>query len=183
MARIASLRPSTPRPRRAVRCSSSSPQLGSVPNLYRLVATSPAALEGLLGLAGAFGKGALDPATGERIALAVAELNGCDYCLAAHSFLGKRVARLDEAEIARIAAAGRTMPRRDAAVRFAAGVGAQRGQVARGLRSTRCEQPVYGDAEVVEIVAHVALNTLTNYLNEVFDTDVDFPAVPAASAA
>ena len=64
-------------------------QLGSVPNLFRVIANSPAALEGYLGLSGALGKGALDARTRERIALAVAESNGCGYCLSAHTYLAK----------------------------------------------------------------------------------------------
>ena len=62
-------------------------QLGVVPNLFRLVALSPAALQGFLGLNGALGK-ALDVRTRERIAIAVAQVNGCDYCLSAHTYLG-----------------------------------------------------------------------------------------------
>src|SRR2546430_12142713 len=69
-------------------------QLGVVPNLFRLVATSPAALEGYLGLSDALGKGELPAATRERIALAVANINGCSYCLSAHTYLGKNVAKL-----------------------------------------------------------------------------------------
>ena len=72
-------------------------QLGVVPNLFRLVANSPVALEGYLGMNGALNKGALPAATRERIALAVAELNGCDYCLSAHTYLGKNIAKLDDA--------------------------------------------------------------------------------------
>ena len=76
-------------------------QLGVVPNLFRLVANSPAALEGYLGLVGALNKGALPAPTRERIALAVAEINGCSYCLSAHTYLGKNLAKLDDAEIDR----------------------------------------------------------------------------------
>ena len=76
-------------------------QLGVAPNLFRLVASSPAALEGYLGMSGALAKGALPAATRERIALAVAEINGCGYCLSAHAYIGKNLARLDEAEIPR----------------------------------------------------------------------------------
>ena len=68
-------------------------QLGSVPNLFRIVGNSPAALEGYLGLNGALAKGALDARTRERIALVVAEANGCDYCLSAHTYLGKNLAK------------------------------------------------------------------------------------------
>ena len=74
-------------------------QLGSVPNMFRVIANSPAALEGYLGLNGALAKGSLDPKTRQRIALAVAQVNGCDYCLAAHSYLGKTFSKLDDAEL------------------------------------------------------------------------------------
>ncbi len=69
-------------------------QLGGVPNMFRVVANSPAALSGYLQLSAASAQGGLDAATRERIALAVAELNGCGYCLSAHSFLGRKVAKL-----------------------------------------------------------------------------------------
>jgi len=74
-------------------------QFGKAPNLFRLVANSPAALEGYLDLSGALGKGSLPAPTRERIALAVAEINGCDYSLSEHSYLGKNLAKLDDAEI------------------------------------------------------------------------------------
>src|SRR5664279_6238088 len=74
-------------------------QLGVVPNLFRLVSNSPAALQGYVGLSGALGKGALPAATRERIALAVAEINGCNYCLSAHTYLGRHVAKLDDSEM------------------------------------------------------------------------------------
>src|SRR6187399_273789 len=74
-------------------------QLGVVPNLFRMVSNSRAALEGYVGLLGALAKGALPAATHERIALAVAEANGCDYCVSAHTWLGRNVAKLDDAEM------------------------------------------------------------------------------------
>uniref|UniRef100_UPI002605493D carboxymuconolactone decarboxylase family protein n=1 Tax=Breoghania sp. TaxID=2065378 RepID=UPI002605493D len=75
-------------------------QLGSVPNLFRLAALSPAALEGYLGIFGALGKGRLPAATRERIALAISEYNGCGYCLSAHTYLGANLAKLSPEEIA-----------------------------------------------------------------------------------
>ena len=150
-------------------------QLGSVPNLFRLAATSPAALEGYLGMMGALAKGALPAATRERIALAVAEVNGCNYCLAAHTYLGKNLAKLDDAEIAANRRGGSTDAKADAAVRFAAIVAQERGHVGEAaLQAVRAAG--YTDAQVIEIVQHVALNTWTNYINEVAATDVDFPA-------
>ncbi len=151
-------------------------QLGSVPNLFRVVGNSPAALGGYLGLNGALGKGKLDAKTRERIALAVAELNGCDYCLSAHSYLGKNLAKLDDAEMAANREGGSSDPKADAALRFASKVVAARGHVSDAdVQAVKAAG--YDDAEVIEIVLHVALNTLTNYVNEVAKTDIDFPVV------
>lgn len=156
-------------------------QLGSVPNLFRVVANSPAALEGYLGLSGALGKGSLPAATRERIALAVAETNGCDYCLAAHSFLGKKFAKLDEAEILANRSGHSGDSKADAAVQFAVAVTTARAHVSdHDLRAVKLAG--YDDAQVVEIILHVALNTLTNYVNTVARTEVDFPAVTALAA-
>jgi uncharacterized peroxidase-related enzyme len=157
-------------------------QLGVVPNLFRLVANSPAALQGYLGLSGALGKGALPAATRERIALAVAEINGCDYCLSAHTYLGKNLAKLDEAEIAANRNGASNDPKADAAVRFAAKVARERGHVNdEDLRAVKLAG--YDDAQVIEIVQHVTLNTWTNYINTVAETDIDFPVVTAQKAA
>ena len=157
-------------------------KLGSVPNLFRLLAVSPAALEGYLGLSGALGKGSLDARTRERIALAVAEFNGCGYCTSAHAFIGKNMAGLSDAEIAANRNGGSTDDRAAAAVKFAVKVVETRGQVSDAdVASIRLAG--YSDAEVVEIVLHVALNTLTNYVNEVAETTIDFPAVKARDAA
>jgi uncharacterized peroxidase-related enzyme len=155
--------------------------LGSVPNLFRLTANSPAALEGYLGLNGALSKGALDPQTRERIALAVAQLNGCDYCLSAHTYLGKNIAKLDDAEIAANRNGTSSDQKADAAVRFAVALVKNRGQVSEGDVSA-AKLAGYSEAELVEIVAHVALNTLTNYINEAFVTPIDFPVVHASAA-
>jgi uncharacterized peroxidase-related enzyme len=156
-------------------------QLGSVPNLFRLVANSPAALEGYLAMSSALSKGSLPPQTRERIALAIAQFNDCGYCLAAHSFLGKNMAKLSDAELAANRHGASLDPKADAAVRFAAKVAQQRGHVSDAdVRSVRLAG--YADAQIVEIVQHVALNTWTNYLNSVAQTEIDFPAVPALAA-
>ena len=153
-------------------------QLGVAPNLFRLVANSPAALEGYLGMSGALAKGTLPAQTRERIALAVAQINSCNYCLSAHSYLGKNLAKLDDAEIAANRHGGSRDPKADAAVRFAAKVVRERGHVGDGdVHAVRMAG--YDDAQIVEIVQHVALNTWTNYINEVAKTEIDFPAVDA----
>jgi len=157
-------------------------QLGSVPNLFRLVATSPAALEGYLGMSGALGKGSVPAPTRERIALAVAEINGCSYCLSAHTYLGKNLAKLDDAELAANRSGTSNDPKAAAAVRFAAKVAQARGHVGdEDVQAVRMAG--YSDEQIVEIVQHVALNTWTNYINEVARTEVDFPVVAPRKAA
>ena len=151
-------------------------QLGVVPNLFRVIGNSPAALAGYLGLNGALAKGQLDARTRERIALAVAEVNACDYCLSAHTYLGKHAAKLDDAEMAANREGGSHDAKAAAAVRFAVQVVRARGHVEDAdLQAVRAAG--YSDAQVVEIVLHVALNTLTNYVNEVAKTAIDFPVV------
>jgi uncharacterized peroxidase-related enzyme len=157
-------------------------QLGTVPNLFRMVAVSPAALEGYLGMFDALGKGALPAATRERIALAVAEFNGCGYCLSAHTYLGKHVASLDEAEMHANRRGASHDPKAAAAVRFASSVMRVRGRVPdEELRAVRAAG--YSDAEIIEIVQHVALNVWTNYINNVAKTDIDFPVVMTRNVA
>lgn len=155
--------------------------LGTVPNLFRLIANSPASLEGYLGLSGALGKGRLNAATRERLALAIANYNGCDYCNSAHTYIGKNLAKLDDAELAANRAGSSTDAKADAALRFALKIAAERGRVsAEDVQAAR--EAGFSDGELVEIVAHVALNTLTNYVNEAFATEVDFPLVKANRA-
>lgn len=157
-------------------------QLGVVPNLFRVVSNSPAALEGYLGLSAALAKGKLPPATRERIALAVAVVNGCSYCLSAHSYIGKNMAKLDSAEIAANRNGTSNDPKAAAAVRFAVKVATLRGHVGdEDVRAVKMSG--YDDAQVIEIVQHVALNTWTNYINEVAQTVIDFPVVQATANA
>ncbi|PRQ03986.1 Carboxymuconolactone decarboxylase family protein [Enhygromyxa salina] len=156
-------------------------QLGSAPNLFRLAAQSPAALEGYLGIFGALGKGQLPAPTRERIALAIAEYNGCDYCLAAHTYLGTKLAKLSPEEIAANREGRSTDAKADAAVRFAVAVATARGHVSDADLAA-VHAAGYDDAQVIEIVQHVALNVWTNYLNSVAETEIDFPAVTIAKA-
>lgn len=150
--------------------------LGVVPNLFRLVAQSPAALKGYLGLSSSLSGSSLDAAMQERIALVVAETNGCGYCLSAHTYLGRNVANLDDAEITANRNGASNDPHAAAAVRFAAAVVNARGHVSDAdLAAVRAAG--WSDAAIVEIALAVALNTFTNYVNEVAQTPIDFPVV------
>jgi len=151
-------------------------QLGVVPNLMKMVGHSPAALEGYLSLNSALGKGVLPVALRERIALAIAEFNACEYCLAAHSYLAEHQARIKTDEIASARDGISSDPKMEAALGFALRVASKRGRV-DDQELTSLRKAGFDDAGIVEIVLNVALNVLTNYINNVAQTDVDFPKV------
>lgn len=148
-------------------------KLGVVPNLMRTLGQSPAALEAYLGFSSVLATGVLSAKVREQIALSVAETNSCDYCLAAHSLLGKGAGLTAEAivDARRLKA---TDAKTDALLKFAAAVVTARGLVADSAVAT-VRAAGASDAEIVETVAHVALNILTNYTNHVAQTVVDFP--------
>jgi uncharacterized peroxidase-related enzyme len=156
-------------------------QLGIVPNMFRLIASSPAALQGFTANNGALLK-ALDVKTRERIALAVAQANGCDYCLSAHSYLGLNLARITPEEVALNRKGESGDPKADAVVRFAAKVVRERGHVTDAdIKAVR--DAGFSDGQIVEIIAVTAENVFTNLLNVVAETDIDFPVVRARNAA
>jgi uncharacterized peroxidase-related enzyme len=156
-------------------------QLGVVPNLYRLIANSPAALVAFTSFQSGLSK-TLDVKTRERIALAVAQVNGCDYCLSAHSYLALNLARMSPQEVALNREGASADAKANEAVAFAAKVARERGHVGDAdLAAVR--DAGFTTAQIVEIVALVAENTFTNYLNEVAKTDIDFPIVRSSEAA
>lgn len=148
---------------------------GATPNMFRAVANSPAALQSMWGAFGALGGGVIGAAMGEQIAVAVANRNACDYCLAAHTALGRKAGVSGEALAA--AQAGESAdPRTAAVLRFVLQLVNERGQVdAADVQALR-DQDV-NDEQIVEIVAHVALNLFTNYVNVALGVPVDFPGV------
>ena len=149
--------------------------LGVTPNLFRTAARSASALEALTSLFGAVSKGHLDARTREAIALAVSEIDRCDYCLSAHTLLGKG-AGLADADVD-AARDGRSDDLKLAAtLRLARAITEKRGHIEdRDLVEAR--RAGLGDDEIVDVVANVALTTFTNYLNEVAGTEIDFPVV------
>ncbi len=148
---------------------------GATPNMFRAVANSPAALTSMWGSFGALGAGVLPARLGELIAVAVADRNACDYCLAAHTALGRKAgASADELTAAQMGES--SDPKTTAALRFALKLVNDRGQVsADDVQALRAAG--FDDEHIVEIVAHVALNLFTNYVNVAFAVPLDFPAV------
>jgi len=143
--------------------------------MFRAVANSPAALKSMWGSFGALGSGVLGAKLGEQIAVAIADRNRCEYCLAAHTVLGKDAGASPEEMSA--AQAGRSAdPKTAAALAFALKVVRNRAQLSNDDVS-ELRAAGFDDEHVVEILAHVALNIFTNYINVAFDVPVDFPKV------
>ena len=147
----------------------------SVANLAKALANSPAALRAWMEFDGALAKGSLDPKLRQEIALAVGQKNGCEYCVFAHTVIGKLTGLTDQQILSGRRGQG-TSPKATAALTFARQLLEKRGQVsASSVEELRNQS--FTDGEIAEIVAHVALNIFTNYFNSAFDVDVDFPRV------
>ncbi len=154
---------------------------GTIPNMFKTIGNSSAALESMWTSFGALGKGKLGAKLGEQIAVMVADINGCGYCLSAHTVLGQK-AGASEQEITD-AQAGRSSDLKvQAALDFAGKLVNERGQISKAdvdlVRSAG-----FSDEEIAEILAHVALNIFTNYTNEAFGVENDFPKARLRNAA
>jgi uncharacterized peroxidase-related enzyme len=154
--------------------------LGGTPNMFRLLAVSPAALEAYLSYNRALSHGALPAKIREHIALVAAETNGCDYCASAHTALAKH-AGLSQDDITKALEGRATDPKADAAVRFAKLLLEKRGRISDS-DFDGVKQAGLSEAEIAEIVAHVAINVLTNYFNIAVETEIDFPVVRTQQA-
>ncbi|MFF5209221.1 carboxymuconolactone decarboxylase family protein [Streptosporangium sp. NPDC000396] len=152
-------------------------QLGRVPNLYAALANGPAALSGYLAMRDHLTKGVLTVRLREQIALLVAQDNGCTYCVSAHTMRGKRLGLTDE-ELTQTRDARDTDPHADAILRITREIMRTAGRVDDETLAAARSAGVT-DAELAEIVAHVALNTLSNYFNHLAQPELDFPEVRA----
>jgi len=155
-------------------------KMGSVPNLIATMANSPAVAKAYVGFSQTLATGTLSARLREQLALVVGETNGCDYCVSAHTALGKG-AGLTEKETCDARQAAVADAKERAALLFARKVLAERGMVT-DADLAQVRDAGYTDGEVGEIVAHVGLNVFTNYFNLVAQTEVDFPAAPPIAA-
>ncbi len=156
-------------------------KFGMTPNLMKTLAHSPAALKAYLEFAEALSHGALDPKVREQIALTVGTANACEYCVSAHTALGKG-AGVSSSDLAAARNATASDPKADAALKFARTVVVTKGGVTDGdLQNLKTAG--YAEGEIAEIVAHVGMNIFTNYFNHVAQTEIDFPKVSLAAHA
>lgn len=154
---------------------------GVTPNMFRAAANSPAALKSMWGAFGALGGGVLGAKLGEQIAVAIADIDRCDYCLSAHTLLGQKAGATAQ-EMAEAQAGRSHDPRTAAVLAFAVKVVRDRAQINDADVAALREQGL-DDEAIVEVIAHIALNLFTNYLNVALDVPVDFPGVRLRPAA
>ena len=175
MARINIVTAETANPEQKALYDAIHAQLGMVPNFLKVFANSPAALKAFLGLHGIAGDGSLDPQTRERIALALAQQNSCEYCLSAHTAIGRK-AGLDGAEIEANRAGTSRDEKAAVAVRFARSLVAHMGEVTTA-ELLEMREAGYSESDIVEVITHVGMNILTNLLGKAGRVDIDFPKV------
>jgi len=150
--------------------------LGVTPTMTKVMANSPALLQGYLALSGAVAGGTLKPAVRERLAIATAQLNGCEYCLSAHTYVGANIAKVDAAELDRARRAESSDAHVAALLKLSNATAENAGDVDDvDLKTARAEGVT--DVEIGEIVANLALNTMTNYFNILAHVDNDWPVV------
>lgn len=155
-------------------------EFGAVPNFARVLANAPAALEGFLGLYAIAGKGALDARTRERVALALAERNGCRYCVSAHTAIAAGTG-LDDAEIQAARRGTSSDAKAAAAVGFARALVASMGEVSNA--EWDAARGALTEEEAIEVIAHVALNLFTNILGKATRVPIDSPEARPLEAA
>ena len=181
MPRISPIDPSKASGDTAVQLDVARKAFGGTPNLVTTAANSAPALAAMLGLFANMRASSLGPKLGEQIAIAVAQSNGCGYCLSAHTAIGK-LHGLDASELSAAKRASSADPRAEAILSLAVDINRARGKVTDAALA-KARLAGVTDAEIVEIVGHVALNVFTNYLNNVSETQIDFPVVALDVAA
>ncbi|GAA2693159.1 carboxymuconolactone decarboxylase family protein [Streptomyces lunalinharesii] len=155
--------------------------LGLTPNMTKAMANSPALLQGYLALSGALSGGALPAPVRERLAVATAEHNGCEYCLSAHTYIGANLAKVDAPELEAARDAKSSDPRIQALLTLSDAIARGRGQVDDTVLQAARDAGAT-DEEIGEVVGHLALNVLTNYFNTLAKVDNDWPVVPLRAA-
>jgi len=155
-------------------------KLGAVPNFLRVFANSPTALKAFLGLHTIANEGDLDAKTKERIALGLAEQNACQYCVSAHTVIGKSVGLTGD-EINANRSGSSQDAKAGVAVKFARSLAENNGEVTTE-ELIEIRTVGYSDTEIVEIITHVGMNILTNILTKASRVEIDFPKVELKQA-
>lgn len=150
-------------------------KMGKVPNMMKTMAHSPALLESYLSFSGSLNKGVLPEVVRQQIALFVSQENGCEYCVSAHSMIGRHAGLTREQTV--LARQGHAEDAKQQAVLdLVQSILDWRGDVT-AEQFAAAQEAGLSEAEIVEVVGHVALTTFTNYFNQLSHAVVDFPRV------
>ncbi|MUL75505.1 carboxymuconolactone decarboxylase family protein [Mycolicibacterium sp. CBMA 226] len=150
--------------------------IGLTPNMTKVMANSPTLLQSYLALSGAVAGGILKPAVRDRLAIASAQFNGCEYCLSGHTFTGAKFANIDPTELDNARRAESADPHIAALLKLSIAIAENAGDVNDAELQAARDAGV-SDAEIGELVANVALNTMTNYFNVLARVENDWPIV------
>ncbi len=180
MQRINALNPETTSGKSKELFNAIQKKMGMVPNMMRTMGNSPAVLNGYLSFSGALGESLIGAKLGELIALTVANANRCEYCNAAHSFIGEKLVGIDVKTLNAAREGNSTDAKTQAALTFARQLVDSRGKVSNSDVEA-IKNAGFNEAEIAEIIAHTALNIFTNYFNNATNVVVDFPKVELAA--
>jgi len=176
MADFAPIEPDTATGKAAELLEAVRKSLGLTPNMAKVMANSPALLDSYLALSGAVSGGSLSPGVRERLAIATAQVNGCEYCLSAHTYIGAQIAKVDADELDKARRGQSSDPHTEAILTLSHSIAANAGKVDEvDIKTARAAGVT--DQEVGEIVANLALNVMTNYFNVLAHVDNDWPIV------
>ena len=155
-------------------------KLGSVPNIFKALGNSSVGLRSYLSLSEIISSGKLKPSTREKIALLVAQLNACEYCLSAHTAIGGML-KISPEDLLAGRQGNSSDPKEQAILNLSKAILETKGAVADSVFENAKANGVT-DEEAVEVVTSVALNIFTNYFNRFAQTENDFPAVQSLNA-
>lgn len=154
------------------------PLKGKHLNIFKGMANSPAALDAYLAFSGALAKGELSEKEREVVQLAIGQENGCGYCLAAHTMIGKNAGLTDDQAIGARRGKIDGDKKLNALARFSKTLHEKKGNVSENdLKAFK--DAGYTDGAIAEVVANYALATYTNFFNHVNETPVDLPEAPS----
>jgi len=181
MSRLAAIQPQAATGKAKELLDAVQAKLKITPNMTKVMANSPPVLEAFLSFSGALANGALDAKLREEIALEVGEQNSCQYCVSAHTAIGK-LTGLTDSEIDQAREARSGSARNAAALQFARELVVKKGRATDADVET-VRRVGFSDGEIAEIIAHVALNIFTNYFNNTAEVEVDFPKIALRQSA
>jgi len=181
MSRLAAIQPQAATGKAKELLDAVQAKLKITPNMTKVMANSPPVLEAFLSFSGALANGAMDAKLREEIALEVGEQNSCQYCVSAHTAIGK-LTGLTDSEIDQAREARSGSARNAAALQFARELVVKKGRATDADVET-VRRVGFSDGEIAEIIAHVALNIFTNYFNNTAEVEVDFPKIALRQSA